>query len=375
MKSCRGVEKSPNLKSICHVEITYINYMPRVWRSAFSARKCGYDVKVIGFGKDEIYNGVEYRGIAPASGRLRRVLFTSKKMVDIAAKSDAHIVELHSPELLLYSRKLKRAGKRIVFNSHEFYALQILRREYLPQLLRGVISKVYRIWEKSICKKMDYIIYPCTVKGKNPFEDYACKSVKIENYSDEVDYVRGVKEQRTAIYAGSLTEDRGCTTMVELFNKINGKLYLAGSFSTEEYKDYVLNIINPDKVEYLGALSREELFKYYSKVSVGLSLLKKEGQYNEIDNLSTKMYEYMSCGIPVVATDMEYAKQVNEKYHFGILVNPDNADEIEAAIEKIFSDSNLATMLGENGMRAIKEEFNWKSEQKKLVSVYDKMME
>ena len=366
---------SGNKKSICHVEITSINLMPRVWRSAEAARDAGYKVSVIGYGENTNYNGIDFVGITPSGNRFDRVFRKSKEMVRRAAISDAYIVELHSPELLLYYKLLKREGKRIIFNSHEFYGMQILRREYLPKSIRWLISWIYIHWEKSISKKIDGIIYPCTVMGKNPFEFYKCESVKIENFSSKMAMLQSIREPRTAIYAGSLTEDRGCSIMVDLFNSIDGRLFLAGQFSSDSYKKYILQKANKNKVVYLGELSRKELFNYYSRMSVGLSLLKKEGQYNKIDNLSTKMYEYMSCGIPIVASDMDYAKIVNEKYEYGILVNPDDFEQIHNAIETLFSDKELSDRMGNNGRKAIEEEYNWDMEKPKLLAIYGKIME
>lgn len=362
-----------NKKSICHVEITTIDYMPRVWRSAEAAKENGYDVTVIGFGEDTKYNSITFRGLKAAKNRFDRVLHTSKQMVKMAAASNAYIVELHSPELLLYISLLRRAEKKIIFNSHEFYYFQLQRREYIPKAFRSIVSRMYQIWEKRICRKIDYVLYPCTINGKNPFVSYGCKSAKIENYSADIAIPICSREPRTAIYAGSLSEDRGCTTMVDAFNYIDGKLYLAGAFSSEEFQKFILRRADQTKVKYLGALSREQLFSYYSRVSVGLSLLKKEGQYNEIDNLSTKMYEYMSCGIPVVATNMDYAKTINEECQYGILVDPNNMSEIVKAISTVFSDEELARRLGENGKRVVKERFNWNEEKKLLMSIYEDM--
>lgn len=362
-----------NSKSICHIQITPAETMPRVWRGAVAAHNEGYKVFVIGYGNSTDYSGIEYKGFSVPSSRLERVLYTSKKMIRCAAESDARIVELHAPELLLYCKTLKKAGKKVVFNCHEFYALQIMRREYIPRHLRGMVAFIYRLFERYVCKKIDCIIYPCTVNGQNPFESYKCQSIKIENYSAVEKIDPSNKEERTAIYAGSLSEDRGCTAMVEAFNEIDGKLYLAGNFSSEKYKEYILSIANPEKIEYLGSLSREELFEYYSRTSVGMNLLMGVGQYDAVDNLSTKIYEYMCCGMPVVSSDLRYARLVNSEYEFAIIIDPKKKNDIIDAVDSLFSDCELTKRLGQNGIRAVKEKFNWEIESQKLLSLYNSL--
>lgn len=359
--------------SIIHIGITSLEFMPRVWRGALAAKDSGFKVSIIGIGEAVNNRGISCIGFKAARNRFERMFKVSKAMVKRAAESDADIVELHAPELLMYYKLLKKKSKKVLFNSHEFYRLQIETKDYIPSFMRKLISKIYGCIEKKICEHIDGIIYPCKIRGTNPFEDYLCESVKIENYSDGVAIEAGQREERSAIYAGSLSYDRGCTEMVEVFNEIDGILYLAGEFTSDEYKQYIFDIMDPNKVKYLGVLDRDELLEMYSKVSVGLSLLKKVGQYNQIDNLSTKLYEYMMCGIPTVATNMDFAERVNDEYEFAILVNPDNIEEIKSAIEKIFSDKMLAVRLGNNGKRAIKEKYNWKNEKEKLISFYKEL--
>ena len=61
---------------------------------------------------------------------------------------DADIYHLHDPELMSLGLKLKRQGKRVVFDSHEDVPMQILIKEYLPKWSRGIVKRIYEWMER-----------------------------------------------------------------------------------------------------------------------------------------------------------------------------------------------------------------------------------
>ena len=63
-----------------------------------------------------------------------------------------------------------------------------------------------------------------------------------------------------------------------------------------------------------------------------------------------------------------------ERYRCGICVDPENVDEIADAIRYLLDHPDEAREMGENGRRAIKEEFNWGVEEKKLLALYEDIM-
>jgi glycosyltransferase involved in cell wall biosynthesis len=54
-------------------------------------------------------------------------------------------------------------------------------------------------------------------------------------------------------------------------------------------------------------------------------------------------------------------------------VEPGSPEAIRAAIEHIVSDPDRAYHMGQNGRRAVLEEFNWSSEERKYVGVFEEI--
>lgn len=362
---------------ICHVETTLLHGMPRVLRAADSAYEAGNQVTVIGFGASEMYHGYSFIGVGMPSGRRDRIIRLSSEMVRIACQSSADIVQLHAPELLLYMGALKRAGKKVIFDSHEFYSLQIMEKGYIPKYLRKVVSAAYGYFEAYSLKRVDAVLYPCTVQGRDLFAGCAKRTVKIENYSMPVPaelLPSAPADNRNVIYAGGLTEERGITTLAEAVKRTDAVLVLCGPFSSPEYQAKIMSMCQPGQIIYKGNLSREELFRQYGDVAVGMCTLHAVGQYALLDNMSTKVYEYMQCGLPVVMSNFPCYQHWNEKYHFGICVDPSDPDDIAAAIRYLLDHPDEARQMGENGRRAVKEEFNWGVEEKKLLALYEDIL-
>lgn len=362
------------MPSICHVEITPKNAMPRVWRAAHSAQEAGWMVRIVGVGDSSFEDKIEYIGFPEEPSRLRRMLIRSKKMVEAAAATDADIVQLHSPELLLYLGKLK--GKKVIFDSHEFYFKQIETKSYIPNALRKLISRIYLMAEASAMKRVDAVLYPCTLDGTLPNSTkYAKRCELIANYSRQDIRIEAASEKEDAIvYAGGLTPERGISVLAEAAHLAGVKLYLCGPFASQSYEEEILSGPYGANIQYMGSLDRDTLFRLYSKCRIGMSTLLPVGQYHQIDILPTKIYEYMQCGIPVICSAFPYIVQQNRRHHFGSCVDPSNAEEIASAIQYLMLHPEEARQMGENGLRAVQEEFNWAVEEKKLLALYQEIL-
>ena len=360
---------------ICHIEDAPINGMPRVWRAAESAKSAGAEVIVIGEGDDAAVNGIQFIGFGKVRGRFKRLFVRSSKMVQAALETHADIIQLHAPEHLLYALKLKRAGKKVLFDSHEDYPAQIMEKEYIPAPLRNAVARMYAAVEGYICKRIDGVIYPCTFGGKNIFEGRSKRALKIENYSKVVpSFLPGEVKRRQVIYAGTLSRGRGITQLAQAIMKTDGELLLCGPFVTESYREEIMKSFPPSKVKYMGNLGRKELFDLYAICMAGASVLLPIGEYPNVDNLNTKVYEFMQCGLPVITSDFHYAREANDRWHFGVCVDPENVNEIANAIQYLFDHPDEAQRMGENGRRAVKEEFNWEYEEKKLLALYEELL-
>lgn len=366
--------------SVCHVTVLHNRYDGRIFRKECNSLvKAGVDVTLIVNDEltDEVINNIKIVSLREKkNGLLKRILFLHKKVVSLVIQSGAKICHLHDPELLLLATTLKRNGIKVIFDSHEFYTIQIMYKEYLPRWCSTFVSIAYDRYQRYVFDKIDAVILPCTLRGSNPFEKCKAQTVVVSNYPllEEQEHVV-VKEklENTICYAGGITKLRGIENMVEGAYKSNAKLLLAGAYDDNVLKKEIENKEAYQCVEYLGYLQRKDVYELYASSRAGLALLQNTAQYSEIDTLPTKVFEYMQMGLPVILSKTNYSERCLKEYKFGIAVNPDDLEEIAEAIQMVLDSEELQKEMEQYGKKAIAEKFNWSVEEKKLIELYQEL--
>ena len=81
----------------------------------------------------------------------------------------------------------------------------------------------------------------------------------------------------------------------------------------------------------------------------------------------------MMFGLPFICSDFPiYDYYIKEK-NTGICIDVENIDSSVNKIESLINNIDLMKLMSENGMFAVRNEFNWESEEKKLLKVYQEI--
>ena len=346
------------------------------------AKREDFDVYLIAPGEDREEAGVHVIGIGevPAS-RLKRMRETTKIVYERALALDADLYHFHDPELLPYGAKLARQGRHVIFDSHENTVEQIRIKPYIPAPMRGPAASVYLHRENRYVRGLDAVIFPCPVKGKHPFAGRAKKNVYINNtpmleelYDRYRSEDRDPGRQPAVCHVGSLTHARGITHLIDACYQAGVRLILAGDFSPAGYLEELQAKESWSCVDWRGYCSRDEVFDIYMEATIGASTLLKVGQYVDLGNLPTKVYEYMAMGLPTLLTDFPYGKEANAEHRFAMTTDPEDVEEMADKIRYLIDHPALAQELAENGRQAIKEHFNWGLEEQELYRLYDEIL-
>jgi glycosyltransferase involved in cell wall biosynthesis len=86
------------------------------------------------------------------------------------------------------------------------------------------------------------------------------------------------------------------------------------------------------------------------------------------------MFEYMSAGIPVIASDFPLWREILSKAKCGLSVNPGRPLEIAKAIEFVLTHPAEAEGMGRNGREAVVRELNWQHQEQKLLALYKDLL-
>ena len=378
------MSSNKSVYKVCHMTSGHSRYDTRIFRKeCISLANHGYEVTLI-VNDDKPNETISNVNIVSTNylpkSRMQRMVFSNKIFYRHAIKINADIYHFHDPELLHVGNKLKKRGKKVIFDSHEYYKDQINLKYYIPKYIRNLISKIYYKYETFSVKKIDAVIFPCTMNHINPFDNRSKRTVFINNvplldefYNEYNSY--NFKNGRSLCLIGSLTYERGITHSILAANKAKARLTLAGKFLPQGYYNKIINMKEYNCVDYKGYLNREEVLEVYKNNKIGICTLLNIGQYSRSDNLATKVYEYMSMGLPVIISDYPYSREVLKEYKFGIAVDPEKVDDIAEAINYLLSNYQVSEEMGLEGRRAVKEKFNWSIEEKKLLDLYSSLCE
>jgi glycosyltransferase involved in cell wall biosynthesis len=365
---------------VCHMTSAHQSNDVRIFqKECTSLANAGFDVYLVAQGESYDRNGVHVVGIGePSKSRIGRMIKSARAAYKQAVEINAQIYHFHDPELLPYAVKLSKRGKHVIFDSHENYALQIIEKKYIPRILRKTVSRLYKFYETYAVKQFDAAIIPCTFGGVNIFDNIAKKTVYLDNMPLLSELFDKYQEKnlfgcQSICHVGGLTYERGITHLIKAADKAGVGLILAGKFMPPNYFDEVKEMQQFGCVDYKGYLDRNEVMKVYRESVIGVCTILNVGQYNLGDNFATKVYEYMSSGLPVIISDCPYARKAIKEFEFGICVQPDDVDAIADAISYLLDNPEVARELGENGRRAVLEKYNWDFEERKLLTLYEEL--
>ena len=363
---------------ICHISTAHSTYDTRVFqKECVSLANAGFDTHLVVQGIDELKDGVHIHGLRRPVGRLDRMTKLVDEAYQIAVGINADLYHLHDPELLRIALKLKRDGKIVVFDSHEFYRYQIAEKEYLSKAIAKTASLVYGWYETHVCSRIDAVIIPCTKGGANPFNNCARRTAIVDNYP--ILSVSEVPPQFTRIkrdsvcYVGSLTRSRGITQFVLAAHSAGVRAILAGPIS-DDYKKELQAMPEYECVDYRGVLDRAGVESVIAECFCGTAALLDVGQYWAVDNLPTKAYEYMAGGIPFIMSPTPFAKQFVDDYPCCQLANPEDIIAYAGAIRALRDNPDNAYSMAKVGYKALTMRFNWHQEEQRLFGLYEDLL-
>ena len=73
----------------------------------------------------------------------------------------------------------------------------------------------------------------------------------------------------------------------------------------------------------------------------------------------------------MVISETPFTKRENEKYEFGITVDPNDVESITTALVYLKNNPEEAQKMGQRGRMLIENIYNWEAEEKKLFDLYN----
>lgn len=371
-----------NKLKVCHIISGYYRNDPRVFqRQCKSLKNADFDVCILTNDNidDEILDEIPiYSCKIYWNSRIRILLNAKKQFLERAIEIDADIYQMHSPELLSLGLALKKEGKIVIYDAHEDLPMHILEKEWIPRIIRNPISVFVKYYMNRVLKKYNEIVSPHQhvvdkLKLINPNTTLITNFAKfgpLINY----DLSHYLNRENSICYSGTVYLHSNQEFILEAISNINNLKYQIVGFIDENYKKQLSERNGFEKLQFLGRIPWEELNNFYSKSLIGMVIIdyKLNLGYRRGTYAVNKIFEYMEAGLPIICTDYDLWKEIVDKYDCGICVEPNNAKQIEEAIQFLISNKEKAYQMGQNGRKAVLLEYNWSTQEKEYLRIFKK---
>ena len=185
----------------------------------------------------------------------------------------------------------------------------------------------------------------------------------------------------TVGFLGRVAPEKGLHVLAEAYRLMRqsgdlpaGRLEVAGYMAAdckpylEEIQRHLQKAGLGGEFRYHGVIDRAAKVAFLRSLDV-MSL---PATYDEPKGVS--LLESMACGVPVVQPRRGAFTEIVENTGGGLLVEPDNPEELANGILKLSRDSQLAEQLSANGFKGVREHYTAAHMADKVLSVYNEVI-
>lgn len=201
--------------------------------------------------------------------------------------------------------------------------------------------------------------------------------VVIGNGVDEKFFVptqNTIDDDKYIMYVGHIDREKGLFDLVDCGKYICNQrsdisFILAGrGRDLDKLKKKVRKLGLQDKFIFLGQVEKDPLVQLYQNATLFAFPSYHEG-------LPTVLLEAMSCGLPVIATDVRGNRDLISSGKNGILVPPRSPKEMADAILGLLDDEKMRRKLGKNARKTIEEHYTWDEVSNNILRCYESIKE
>jgi len=377
-----------NKGRVCILTTVHPPFDTRIFhKQAKTLVKAGYDVTlIVQHDKDEIVDGVKIIALPKPRNRFTRIFGLTWRAFRLALRQHADIYHFHDPELLAIVPLLRVFSKgKIIYDVHEHYPNAIMNKYWIPKFVRSVAKIVFELLECLLVPLLDAVIYTTPIVGER-YKRMRVQSVRIENLP-LLEMFKGIdtarrkaNDNKVLLYLGGIARTRGVVELIEAFAIVKGKhpdlsLYLVGGFSPKSFGESIRSLIIKlgikEEVKLIPPVPYAQVKNYLSRASIGIVTYLPYP--NNMSCLPNKLFEYMACGLPIVASDFPLYREVIEDAGCGKLVDPRNPMDIASAVEELLENPEEWETMSQNGCSSFRNKYNWHGEEEKLVDLYEQL--
>lgn len=180
------------------------------------------------------------------------------------------------------------------------------------------------------------------------------------------------------LYIGDTGLRRGLQTAIKslvfLSDKIpNIKLVVVGKNSTDTILKQLAKDLKVEKyVDFLGWKDPKYFSSYILSSAICISPLHRNLHHDT--TYANKIFQYMSFGKPLLVSDATAQENLTENCKSGLVHKAEDVNDFADKTIQLYRNEALRTKFGENGKDFVRNKFSWEQTSKKLIHLYDNLL-
>ncbi|UCD05176.1 MAG: glycosyltransferase family 4 protein [candidate division WOR-3 bacterium] len=181
-------------------------------------------------------------------------------------------------------------------------------------------------------------------------------------------------EKKEILFVGRLVTRKGVKYLIEAFHKVHRSIshdlvIVGGGPERGRLEKLAADLDLKHRVRFAGVISDDALNQYYASCSF-LVLPAIVDEKGDTEGLGVVLLEAMSCGKPVIASNVGGITDIVVDRKNGFLVPPAEPEALAAAIKRMAKDRKLRKALGRAALKTVDEKFNWDKIVGDLIRLY-----
>ncbi len=237
------------------------------------------------------------------------------------------------------------------------------------------IVTVQRLETKNWLKQIVYRNAVCCIGAssavKKYFQDIGCKNIEVIPNGIDLEKFNDLDHRKhgfVVMTVARLEKVKGIEYLIKAMSvdircRQTKHLLIIGEGSQRKNLENLVKELNlQSKVKFLGEIPNQEIPQHLAEASCFVLPSLKEG-------FGIVILEAMAAGVPVIATNVGGIPDIVENGNTGILVEPKNPSQVADAINKIYSEPEIAEKLTQNALKAL-EKYNWDNISQQVLNIY-----
>ena len=363
------------MTTIAHITTVHPLSDPRILRKECRAlAQAGHEVYLVGPGRTEneeipVEDGVRIVKTKFARGRLGRAIVGSINVWTQLRRIRPEVIHGHDPELLplLVTWRLANRGGVAIYDAHESLVGQIEGKPYIPRVVRPLVKAASWLLVKTVTQRLDGVV---TATSHIQAEISVRRTCVVQNFPWESSFPKSENEhdRKNFCYVGGLSKVRGIDEMAWALDRARSESRLMLAGPVDEYAKAVIEN-SGDALDYLGVVDSGEIPGILERAIAGFVVLHPVENY--LWSQPTKLFEYMAAGIPFIASDFPYWRDLVGEFDAGHFVDPGNIEQIASAVRAVLDDPDEARRMGARGRLAFEQHFSFAAQAAALVDFVD----